>query len=115
MKTYDITIVGAGIVGMATAYHLSQSCPELKVAIVEKENKPAAHQTGHNSGVIHSGIYYKPGGSKAMNCRRGYRYLLDFARQHDIPTKSAAKSSSLPATGSCPPCNAFSKPDRLMA
>jgi len=91
METYDITIVGAGIVGLATAYHLSQSCPGLKVAIVEKENKPAAHQTGHNSGVIHSGIYYKPGGSKALNCRRGYRYLLDFARQHDIPHEVCGK------------------------
>lgn len=91
MKTYDITIVGAGIVGMATAYHLSQSCPELKVAIVEKEKQPAAHQTGHNSGVIHSGIYYKPGGSKALNCRRGYRYLLDFAQQHNIPHEVCGK------------------------
>lgn len=91
METYDITIVGAGIVGLATAYHLSQSCPELKVAIVEKEKQPAAHQTGHNSGVIHSGIYYKPGGSKALNCRRGYRYLLDFAQQHDIPHEVCGK------------------------
>ncbi len=91
METYDITIVGAGIVGLATAYHLSQSCPELKVAIVEKEKQPAAHQTGHNSGVIHSGIYYKPGGSKALNCRRGYRYLIDFAQQHDIPHEVCGK------------------------
>ena len=91
METYDITIVGAGIVGLATAYHLSQCCPELRVAIVEKEKQPAAHQSGHNSGVIHSGIYYKPGGSKALNCRRGYRYLLDFAQQYDIPHEVCGK------------------------
>lgn len=84
MPTYDITIVGAGIVGLATAYRLSQLRPDLKVAVVEKELQPAAHQTGHNSGVIHSGIYYKPGGSKALNCRRGYHYLLDFAKKHNI-------------------------------
>ena len=91
MKTVDITIVGAGIVGLATAYHLSCERPELKVAIVEKEAQPAAHQTGHNSGVIHSGIYYQPGGSKAINCRRGYHYLLDFAREHNIPHEVCGK------------------------
>lgn len=81
---YDIAIIGAGIVGLATAYQLSQLRPELSIAILEKEDGPARHQTGHNSGVIHSGIYYKPGGSKALNCRRGYHYLLEFAREHDI-------------------------------
>ena len=81
---YDIGIIGAGIVGLATAYQLSQRRPELKIAIIEKEKRAAQHQTGHNSGVIHSGIYYKPGSAKALNCRRGYQYLLEFAREHNI-------------------------------
>ena len=69
----DITIVGAGIVGLATALQLVRNRPGLKVCVLDKEREVAAHQTGHNSGVIHSGIYYKPGGSKAVNCRKGYR------------------------------------------
>lgn len=81
---YDIGIIGAGIVGLATAYQLSQRRPELKIAIIEKEKGAAQHQTGHNSGVIHSGIYYKPGSAKALNCQRGYQYLLEFAREHNI-------------------------------
>ncbi len=81
---YDIAIIGAGIVGLATAYQLSRQRPELRIAIIEKEEGPARHQTGHNSGVIHSGIYYTPGSAKALNCRRGYRYLLDFAAEHGI-------------------------------
>lgn len=81
---YDIAIIGAGIVGLATAYQLAQRRPELKIAIIDKEDGPARHQTGHNSGVIHSGIYYKPGSAKALNCLRGYRYLLEFAEAHGI-------------------------------
>ncbi|MCB0596295.1 MAG: L-2-hydroxyglutarate oxidase [Lewinellaceae bacterium] len=81
---YDIAIIGAGIVGLATAYQLSRQRPELTIAIIEKEEGPAQHQTGHNSGVIHSGIYYQPGSAKALNCRRGYHYLLEFAREHGI-------------------------------
>ena len=57
----DVVIIGGGIVGLATALNLKRSNPKLKVAVLEKENKLAAHQTGHNSGVIHSGLYYKPG------------------------------------------------------
>lgn len=82
---YDVIIVGGGIVGLATAYQLSEKQPQLKIAIVEKEEKVAQHQTGHNSGVIHSGIYYEPGGSKAINCRKGYQYLLDFCEKYEIP------------------------------
>lgn len=82
---YDVIIVGGGIVGLATAYQLSEKRPKLKIAIVEKEEKVAQHQTGHNSGVIHSGIYYEPGGSKAINCRKGYQYLLDFCEKYEIP------------------------------
>ncbi|MCB9282492.1 MAG: L-2-hydroxyglutarate oxidase [Lewinellaceae bacterium] len=84
MKT-DIAIVGAGIVGLATALQLSRKKPDLKICVLDKEQEVAAHQTGHNSGVIHSGIYYKPGGSKAVNCRKGYRYLLDFCVENEVP------------------------------
>ena len=90
MKT-DIAIVGAGIVGLATALQLSRKRPDLKICILDKENEVAAHQTGHNSGVIHSGIYYKPGGSKAINCRKGYRYLLEFCEQHEVPHEICGK------------------------
>ena len=70
---------------MATAYRLLEKDPSLKVLLVEKEGKVAAHQTGHNSGVIHSGIYYKPGSLKAQNCIQGYHDLLEFAKKHNIP------------------------------
>ncbi len=89
--TYDVTIIGAGIVGLATAYQLLEQHPDLKICIIEKENSVAQHQTGHNSGVIHSGIYYKPGGTRAVHCRRGYRLLLEFAQQHEIPHEICGK------------------------
>lgn len=85
MKEFDVAIVGAGIVGLATAYQLMQAKPGLRLCIIDKENSVAAHQSGNNSGVIHSGIYYKPGSSKAENCRRGYQYMLDFCRTHEVP------------------------------
>lgn len=88
---YDITIIGAGIVGLATAYQLSKKRPDLKIAIIEKEEGVAQHQTSHNSGVIHSGIYYKPGSSKAINCRKGYRYLLEFCEQYQIDYQLCGK------------------------
>ena len=84
MITYDYVIIGGGIVGLSSAYHLLQLNPKLRVAIVEKEGTVAAHQTGHNSGVIHSGIYYKPGSLKAQNCINGYNLLIDFCRTHNI-------------------------------
>jgi (S)-2-hydroxyglutarate dehydrogenase len=84
-KKYDIAIIGGGIVGLATAYRLLTLKPELKIVIVEKENHVAAHQTGHNSGVIHSGLYYKPGSLKAANCINGYKMLLEFCDANNIP------------------------------
>lgn len=81
---YDIVITGAGIVGLATGYQLLQKQPGLKLAILDKEDGVARHQTGHNSGVIHSGIYYKPGSLKATNCIKGYQLLLEFCREHGI-------------------------------
>ena len=83
-KTYDICIIGGGIVGLATAYKLSLQKPDLKILLLEKEPQLAAHQTGHNSGVIHSGIYYKPGSYKALKCVEGRRALVAFAKLHHI-------------------------------
>lgn len=80
----DVIIVGGGIVGLATALQLKQQRPDLSVVLIEKEPAVARHQTGHNSGVIHSGLYYKPGSLKAINCIRGYRMLLDFCDAEGI-------------------------------
>jgi L-2-hydroxyglutarate oxidase len=82
---YDVTVIGGGIVGLATAYQIKRRRPELRLLLIEKEPYVAAHQTGHNSGVIHSGLYYKPGSLKAVNCIRGYDMLLQFAREEGIP------------------------------
>jgi (S)-2-hydroxyglutarate dehydrogenase len=82
---FDIIIVGGGIVGLASAYKLNQKYPEKKILVLEKETEVAAHQTGHNSGVIHSGIYYKPGSFKARNCVEGRRELVQFAKEYKIP------------------------------
>jgi (S)-2-hydroxyglutarate dehydrogenase len=84
MKNYDVVIVGAGIVGLATAYKLKEQNPSLEIAILEKEQDIALHQTGHNSGVIHSGIYYKPNSLKAINCKTGYDQLLTFCKDNGI-------------------------------
>lgn len=82
---YDILIIGGGIVGLATALRLKEERPQLKVLVLEKEKGVAEHQTGHNSGVIHSGLYYKPGSLKATNCIRGYQMLLDFCDRENVP------------------------------
>ena len=82
---YDVAIVGGGIVGLATAYQILEANPKTKLVVLEKESSEAQHQTGHNSGVIHSGLYYKPGSLKATNCIRGYNMLLEFADKNDIP------------------------------
>ena len=82
---YDIIIVGGGIVGLATAYKLTSQHPNKTILVLEKEKEVAAHQTGHNSGVIHSGIYYKPGSYKAIKCVEGRRELMDFVKTHNIP------------------------------
>ncbi len=83
-KIYDITIVGGGIVGAATAYKIQLKYPQLKILLIEKENHLADHQTGNNSGVIHSGLYYKPGSYKAKNCVDGRKQLVKFAQEHNI-------------------------------
>ncbi len=81
---YDFVIAGAGIVGLSTAYKLSLVYPDSKLLILEKENRVAVHQTGHNSGVIHSGIYYQPGSYKARNCIEGRRQIVEFCRENDV-------------------------------
>ena len=81
----DVTVIGGGIVGLATALQIKQQRPALSVVVLEKEDRVAAHQTGHNSGVIHSGLYYKPGSLKATNCIEGYRLLLDFCDREGVP------------------------------
>jgi (S)-2-hydroxyglutarate dehydrogenase len=87
----DVVVIGGGTVGLSTALKIKEKQPDLKVTVVEKEAGPAAHQTGHNSGVIHSGIYYKPGSLKARNCIDGYYMLLEFCATHDIPHERCGK------------------------
>ncbi|MBI5807385.1 MAG: L-2-hydroxyglutarate oxidase [Ignavibacteriales bacterium] len=84
MKKTDVIIVGAGIVGLATGLKILEKDPSIKILFLEKENDIALHQTGNNSGVIHSGIYYKPGSLKATNCTRGYKMLLNFCDEHKV-------------------------------
>ncbi len=81
---FDLVIIGGGIVGLSTAYKINLHHPNLKICVLEKEEKVAAHQTGRNSGVLHSGIYYKPGSYKAKNCVEGRREMVAFAREHRI-------------------------------
>src|ERR1700752_5003518 len=82
--TYDIAVIGGGIVGLATARALLERNPSLTLVICEKEAELGQHQTGHNSGVIHSGIYYKPGSFKARLCVEGARLTVEFCEAHAI-------------------------------
>src|SRR3972149_352298 len=92
MKTdYDVIIAGAGIVGLAASLKILEAKPSVKLLVVEKEDGPAKHQTGNNSGVIHSGIYYKPGSLKAVNCINGYKQLLEFCSKESIPFERCGK------------------------
>lgn len=90
-QQFDIVIIGAGIVGLATAYKLSKKYPQKKIAVLEKEAVVAQHQSSHNSGVIHSGIYYQPGSLRATNCKKGYQLLLEFCEQYEIPYEICGK------------------------
>lgn len=90
-KKFDVIVIGAGLVGLATAYQIKKSNPRKKILVLEKTDKVAGHQSGHNSGVIHSGIYYKPGSLKAQNCITGYNMLIDFAKEYGIPHELCGK------------------------
>jgi L-2-hydroxyglutarate oxidase len=101
-KIYDVAIIGGGIVGAATLYQMQVKFPNLKILLIEKEAQLAAHQTGNNSGVIHSGLYYKPGSQKAITCVRGRRALVKFSQKHMVDHEVcgkvvvATKKSELP-------------------
>ncbi len=82
--TFDLIVIGGGCVGLAAAYKIGTRYPSLKIAVLEKEDRVSAHQTGRNSGVIHSGIYYKPGSYKAANCVNGRKELVAFAREYGV-------------------------------
>ena len=88
---YDVVIIGGGIIGLATAYRLTQRFPRCRTAVVEKERELALHQTGHNSGVIHSGIYYRPGSQKARFCRSGVDSLVRFCEENGIEYQRCGK------------------------
>jgi len=88
---FDVTVIGGGIIGAATAMRLAKKYPNLKVGVVEKERAVAGHQTGHNSGVIHSGIYYRPGSLKATNCVTGARELMQFCDENEIEYQLCGK------------------------
>ncbi len=90
-QIFDLTIVGGGIVGLATAYTLLRKQPDLRLCLVEKEGRIAGHQTGHNSGVLHTGIYYRPGSQKARLCRTGHAQMVEFCRQEDLPHELCGK------------------------
>ncbi|MGW4467017.1 L-2-hydroxyglutarate oxidase [Micromonospora sp. NPDC004704] len=84
-------VIGGGIVGLATAHRIMLDRPDAEVTVLEKEHRLAAHQTGHNSGVIHAGVYYKPGSLKAELCRAGSRSMVDFCAEQDIPVQRCGK------------------------
>lgn len=91
MSQPDVVIVGGGIIGLATAWQLTERSPETRVVLLEKEDRLASHQTGRNSGVIHSGIYYRPGSLRARNCREGKQALEAFCSEHGVAWEQTGK------------------------
>jgi L-2-hydroxyglutarate oxidase LhgO len=90
-ESCDVVVVGAGILGLATARELLIRHPRLTIAVLERENELGTHQTGHNSGVVHAGIYYAPGSLKARLCTTGARDLVDYCEQHHIAHERCGK------------------------
>jgi L-2-hydroxyglutarate oxidase len=90
-EAYDIMVIGGGIVGLSVAREVTRQFPRLRLALVEKETRVGTHQTGHNSGVIHSGVYYKPGSMKARMCVEGAAAMVEFCREHGVPFKICGK------------------------
>jgi L-2-hydroxyglutarate oxidase len=103
MREVDVAVIGGGIVGLATAFQITRQYPARRVLVLEKEKELAHHQTGHNSGVLHTGIYYKPGSLKAVNCRAGKKAMEEFCESEGIPYEICGKvivavdDSELPA------------------
>jgi len=91
LKTYDLVLIGGGIVGVSTAWQLQRRFPDAAILLIEKEAGLARHQTGHNSGVIHAGVYYQPGSLKAEFCRRGAAQTFAFCREHRLPFEQCGK------------------------
>jgi len=91
LNTYDLVLIGGGIIGVSTAWQLKQRYPELSILLIEKESSLAGHQTGHNSGVIHAGVYYQPGSLKADFCRRGAAQTIAFCKEHGLPFEQCGK------------------------
>ena len=91
MTDFDVVVVGGGIVGLASAYKIVLSHPSVRLVVLEKDDRLATHQTGHNSGVIHSGLYYPPGSAKAATCTAGRAELIKFAKAHGIPHEICGK------------------------
>ncbi len=89
---YDVTVIGAGVVGLATALKVTEAHPGARLLIIDKESHVARHQTGHNSGVIHSGLYYRPGSVKAASCVAGRKALLDFCDRNNVPYEICGKT-----------------------
>ena len=87
----DLLVIGAGIVGLATALEVTRRFPQTKIIVADKEDRVAAHQTGHNSGVIHSGLYYKPGSEKAKLSVNGLKQMVAFCQQHGIAHEICGK------------------------
>ncbi len=88
---FDLVVIGGGIVGLASAYKIAKTHPHLSIAVLEKESELASHQTGHNSGVIHSGLYYRPGSAKALTCGDGRKQLVAFAKKYEISHEICGK------------------------
>src|SRR6516165_7674935 len=91
IRSSDVAVIGGGIVALATAYQITQQFPGLRVLVLEKEAELARHQSGHNSGVLHSGIYYKPGSLKAINCRTGKKAMEAFCAAEGIAYEICGK------------------------
>src|SRR6202451_48596 len=90
-QSFDIVVIGGGIFGLSPAMQLCRTFPKLRLLLVEKEDRVARHQSGHNSGVIHSGIYYKPGSLKARLCVEGAAAMIAFCHEHGIPVEICGK------------------------
>ncbi|MFV0437467.1 MAG: L-2-hydroxyglutarate oxidase [Desulfopila sp.] len=91
MNGYDFIVVGGGIVGISSAWQLKKKYPEAEILVIEKENGLGTHQTGHNSGVIHAGVYYEPGSLKADFCKRGAVWTFEFCHEHGLQTDQCGK------------------------